>query len=268
MSTSNAVHANQPYPWSIAVLRVAASLEDVYDVARGHYYQDLDDTSVTVTPNTETRTVTVINRDEGAFTIARPTADLTWQVDTWLTPRAFHDEDTMTLALAVLEAQTGDTPAQYTDHIDPDILDDSHPDHPYAGHERVARLISRVIGLHIEQRDKDQFAAIAPGATLRSHGGVIPFQAYGTWHGYEFYFRYRGGHASLRIGQTSETVVGRPYWSASVQHGDPYDGYMEFHEFLETFATLAAQLAPEDLDGSEALPLPAPNIFATVQGQQ
>jgi hypothetical protein len=268
MTLWNTEPTNQPYPWSIAVLRVAAGLENQYEIEQGHFYRDEDGEEVNVVPDTVSRSITISRRDEGSYTIARPNNDLTWQVDTWLTARVTSDPATMTLALAVLADRASETPPNYTDIIDPAIFDDINTSKPRSGHARVAHLIFRVIDLHIQQHEKDQFAALAPGAALRSHGGAVPFQAYGTWHDYEFYFRYRGGLASLRIGTSSETVVGQPLWSAHEQYGPGLDGYMDFHEFLDVFARLAAHL--ETNPGGELHPgvvtEPAPDIFRTVRG--
>jgi hypothetical protein len=81
---------------------------------------------------------------------------------------------------------------------------------------------------------------------LDNYGGVLPFQATGTWFGYAFYFRYRGGHASLSIGESEETVVRAPLWKARIPYGDTLGGVLDFHEFLELFATLVPLLEAEN----------------------
>jgi len=41
--------------------------------------------------------------------------------------------------------------------------------------------------------------AVIPGILFHSLGGLVPFQADGTWGPYEFYYRERHGHATLRL---------------------------------------------------------------------
>jgi len=41
--------------------------------------------------------------------------------------------------------------------------------------------------------------AVIPGIRFHSLGGIVPFQADGTWGPYEFYYRERHGYAELRL---------------------------------------------------------------------
>lgn len=73
----------------------------------------------------------------------------------------------------------------------------------------------------IYSQDPNEWAwleAFIPGIQVTSAGGLIPFQAEGTLHGHPFYYRERGGEASLNVGDLNG---GKPYigdkalWSAS-----------------------------------------------------
>ena len=80
-----------------------------------------------------------------------------------------------------------------------------------------------------------------PTLELTNAGGAVPFQAEGQWDGYDFYFRYRGGTATLKIG-TPEDVIGEPLWSASMEYGRYLDGTLDTEEFIYLFCTLARNL--------------------------
>lgn len=79
-----------------------------------------------------------------------------------------------------------------------------------------------------------------PNVTITGSGGAVPFQAEGTIDGYEFYFRYRHGSASLRVG--TDDAVSVPYWAAGVVYGDDLDGTLNYDEFVFLFCHLAARL--------------------------
>ena len=81
-----------------------------------------------------------------------------------------------------------------------------------------------------------------PHLQINDYGGVVPFQAYGTWYGYAFYFRYRGGHASLRVGDTEDTVISQPLWEADVYYGDELQGALDRDEFITLFCDLGSNL--------------------------
>lgn len=68
--------------------------------------------------------------------------------------------------------------------------------------------------------------------TITEQGGACPYQATGTILGQHFYFRYRNGHASLEIGESS---------SFSTAYGDPYDGSLDDEEFESLFRLLLKQ---------------------------
>jgi len=81
-----------------------------------------------------------------------------------------------------------------------------------------------------------------PGVELEQWGGCVPFQAEGAWDGYQFYFRYRGGWASLSIATQGDDPVETPGWRASTAYGDTWGGSLEFVEFVSLLCYLRSQL--------------------------
>lgn len=84
---------------------------------------------------------------------------------------------------------------------------------------------------------------------VERYGGAFPFQAEGTWAGYQFYFRYRHSLASLQLapGNSADSAVAHPWWSASVEYGaSDDDGEITLHEFVYLFTLLGARLAHSD----------------------
>lgn len=82
--------------------------------------------------------------------------------------------------------------------------------------------------------------ALAPELVITNAGGACPFQMEGTLNGHDFYFRYRGGYASLKIGLTD--AIGEPYWSAGTEYGHYLDGDLNQDEVAYLFCLLATQL--------------------------
>jgi hypothetical protein len=76
---------------------------------------------------------------------------------------------------------------------------------------------------------------------IESMGGMCPYQAEGTINGYNFYFRYRGGSASLRIGEP-EILITRPHWEAYLDSNDDLGGSLTSEEFVYLFAILLSKL--------------------------
>lgn len=56
-----------------------------------------------------------------------------------------------------------------------------------------------------DPNDWSELAKLIPGIIITSAGGIVPFQAEGTLHGYPFYYRDRHGVAELRIGAVGST---------------------------------------------------------------
>lgn len=93
--------------------------------------------------------------------------------------------------------------------------------------------------------DPGRWAALSvaiPGLLVESAGGACPYQSEGTIKGYPYYFRYRNGSASLKIGMPGTKPYGwdTVLWDASKNHGDDYDGFLE----PEEFANLMIELVP------------------------
>jgi len=86
--------------------------------------------------------------------------------------------------------------------------------------------------------------------------GLVPFQAYGSWESHLFYFRYRNGRASLRIG--GEDPINAPRWSAAVSYGEPMSGVLSLKEFYYLFYVLGERLTDA----------PQPYIFQEIGGQE
>jgi hypothetical protein len=171
--------------------------------------------------------VVMVQTRPGALTVIRPRSYVTWELQTWTTPSDINDESTALLALHALAATEK---PHYTS-----LIAGGPP-------KELTRAILDGIRDHLDQRNRDRFTALAPDATLTSYGGAIPFQAEGTWGPHAFYFRYRGGTATLRVGTSADSIVSDPLWQASTSYGDSMNGFLLFTEFLDLFATLSQQL--------------------------
>ena len=86
-----------------------------------------------------------------------------------------------------------------------------------------------------------------PSLSLESAGGVCPFQADGTLDGYQFYFRYRNGSMTLRVGSNDGDLFFKPMYSASMEYGDEYGGSLSSEQFEEVFTTLVKELKKSDI---------------------
>ncbi|MFS0885231.1 hypothetical protein [Aeromicrobium sp. 179-A 4D2 NHS] len=100
---------------------------------------------------------------------------------------------------------------------------------------------------NLHMTDPGRWAALSaaiPGLLVESAGGACPYQSEGTIKGYPYYFRYRSGHASLKIGMPGTKPYGwdTVLWDASKQHGDDYDGFLEPEEFANLMIELVPQL--------------------------
>lgn len=76
--------------------------------------------------------------------------------------------------------------------------------------------------------------------TFTQVGGMFPFQAEGTLAGHPFYFRYRSGSVSLRVG--GEDVVGEPLYISGMNYGGEYGGDLSREQFAEVFPQMVASL--------------------------
>lgn len=91
---------------------------------------------------------------------------------------------------------------------------------------------------HIEVPTLRRLQARIPGLVIATAQGVAPFTSEGSLHGLPYYFRYRGGHASLRLGDD----LTAPLYSAEVNYGHHLDGSLEDDEFFRLMILLVSQL--------------------------
>lgn len=106
----------------------------------------------------------------------------------------------------------------------------------------VANLLTGILDTVSHERDGNALQAAAPDVILEWAGGAVPFQGFGTWLGYPFYFRYRGGWASLDIGMPGGDPLDPTLWSAGVDYGENLSGWLDFSEFVLLLAYLSQRL--------------------------
>lgn len=78
-------------------------------------------------------------------------------------------------------------------------------------------------------------------------GGICPFQSEGTMHGLPYYFRYRGGNASLRVGVEDGEMWFKPLYSAQTSFGHPLDGFLSPEEFRQLLTQLIGELERSEI---------------------
>lgn len=78
-----------------------------------------------------------------------------------------------------------------------------------------------------------------PTLTIEAYGGSYPVQAEGTLAGHPFYFRYRSGNASLKVGGD---LFQQSLWLATTAYGDGLQGHLSLDEFKSLFRQLVAAL--------------------------
>ena len=116
--------------------------------------------------------------------------------------------------------------------------------------ETITHEIRRISRQARMNRDTKPILDRIPNLEFESYGGMVPFQADGKWDGWPFYFRYRSGHVSLKLGywkgegpnEDSIDLTQAPYWASSQSYGDPLDGCLNMKEFISLFIELAANL--------------------------
>jgi hypothetical protein len=87
----------------------------------------------------------------------------------------------------------------------------------------------------------DELLVEYPYLTIRQAGGVCPFQAEGTIHDEEFYFRFRHNWAELRI-QSGQGWF-KPLYSAGGEYGEGEDqGWLDPDEFGRIMRELMGRL--------------------------
>lgn len=99
-----------------------------------------------------------------------------------------------------------------------------------------------IVNVHNDNRRRavlDDLYRFIPGFSLEYYGGSCPVQAEGSLNGLRFYFRYRGGFASLKVGVDA---IGEPMYSASKEYGDELQGWATDGEFLDLFKELYLNL--------------------------
>lgn len=128
-------------------------------------------------------------------------------------------------------------------------------------HEAAETVLASLEACLVEQWLRagapDLFDAV-PGLRIFDAGGMCPFQAWGSWHGHPWYFRFRGFHASLDVSVTDP--ISTPYWSAEAfLPGD----IIGVEDFEYAFTYLGRRLSRADFrfeftgsDGSRVVPAP------------
>lgn len=119
------------------------------------------------------------------------------------------------------------------------------------------------------RRDFAELYARVPGLHITSAGGVAPYQVEGTWLGYAFYFRFRGGSATLTIARKDDELFSRPLWSAATSHGDDWSGWLNRKEFTSLFCELAGKLGKAWFRFEfQVLSMPEPSLDGFLPAQQ
>lgn len=113
--------------------------------------------------------------------------------------------------------------------------------------DAVWQLLRELCGDTQLQAVTRHLRARIPGLEITTAGGVVPFQATGTWWGHPWYFRLRWDVASLKVGGDSPVV--KPLWSAEMPHTSgempdhPYlHNEISWQEFEDVFCALAISL--------------------------
>ena len=195
--------------------------------------------------------------DEDAIVHVTPGDPGEWLVDLWLIcddrqrgsrrqyrdpwgPRADTDRFALLAEVFLLDAPDPLYRSTVTLHPSPE---NDPPPGLYDEYSDVWPLQGRVASAAREmllQADTRDLHARVPGLTVGQAGGLLPFQSEGTWHGHPYYFRYRGGTASLRVG--GPDVVSSPLWNATVLYGHAQAGCLDMDEFTYLFCVLGRKL--------------------------
>lgn len=86
-------------------------------------------------------------------------------------------------------------------------------------------------------------SARIPGLLVHSAGEMMPFQSDGTLCGLPYYFRFRSGHASLRLSHPDTNGSSFEHlYSAGMGYGDEYAGALTRAEFCDLMVALVPQL--------------------------
>lgn len=82
-------------------------------------------------------------------------------------------------------------------------------------------------------------------------GGFCPVQAEGTIDGVPFYFRSRGEHWAIAVGEDPVGILlGEPGWMRRERYGDfPKAGYMTLMEAEDIIRRCAQEFASENKSG-------------------
>lgn len=90
-----------------------------------------------------------------------------------------------------------------------------------------------------------ELEASIPGLVVESAGGSVPFQSEGTLHSMPYYFRYRGGGASLRLSPVGhdDTHMDTVLYSASLSYGDWLSGSLNPDEFSDLMRQCVVSLS-------------------------
>jgi hypothetical protein len=166
-----------------------------------------------------------------------PKGDGVWLLECWVSGLDLTDNAMVTLSLL---ARGQSYPSNYSLTIDP--KDDQLPG-TQEEDDFEDTIFAIVNNFKIREEDKLFYSRIK-NITLDSRGGYLPYQAWGNWFGYSFYFRYRGGYAQLRVGTEEEDLVFEHHWNSGSEYGHYLDGSLTFNEFFQLFIKLGKILEP------------------------
>jgi hypothetical protein len=183
----------------------------------------------------------LVNLAWGASALALPSETSVWSIDIWLT----EDEDDIDSAPLVLAAaELGQPYRRVTMGSGFALQKTSRKD---AGYAVLSAIREAIYGARNDAQRTDIYARI-PRLSIDSMGGMVPFQAFGQWDNYDFYFRYRHGYAQLNLGhmddEDNNLVTSGTLWDAGEAYGDEYDGCLTLAEFISLFCSLFAKLEP------------------------
>ena len=188
------------------------------------------------------------NNIKGYLIRTKPNQDGVWTVKLWLASVnscGYEKLDQCNLALAVEENRKA--------HFIVEAVGDYYID-TEEGYQAVSSALHNIAFNATDRRDTEMIYARVPGLYIDGMGGSAPFQADGTWgEGFTWYFRYRHGYASLKVGWNESDDQDKqygylinPHWVAGVKYSDDeYDGSLEVPEFTKLFCRLAKELKSE-----------------------
>lgn len=209
-----------------------------------------------------------------------PKENQTWLMEAWVASFVNMDEiydyfpssrerdldiETRLLTLAFLKSTT--TPVERFIHKPEARPLEAHEawlDGASATDQVILQMNAAAHQLTLEKPIEKLLTAI-PSMEVEHYGGAIPFQSEGKIGDAYYYFRFRGGSASLSL--APDTKLENLYAKSRQQLGGKYDGVLTLNQFMDYFVLLYNSLVPvqENFDVTpykvegwinEAIPLP------------